>query len=92
MSAICPFCLEVQPSGGLLSHVRAEHGRDIGPSWTRPAAAGARRWPLKIAKEACRRCDHYVGVHERVGSCSAPGCPCPWPMLRDDGEQANVAS
>jgi hypothetical protein len=93
MTSICPVCLDVVPAEALLTHVRAAHVRDIDQSWTRPVAAGRRRWPANIAKEPCHRCDHYVGLHETVGACSAPGCPCPWPMLRDDGgDRADLAS
>jgi hypothetical protein len=93
MSDICPVCLEIQPSGGLLPHVRADHVRDIGPSWIRPVAAGPRRWPKNVATEPCGGCDHYVGVHETVGACSTPGCACPWPILPEDtGEHDRLVS
>jgi hypothetical protein len=93
MNTICPVCLEVVLPDALLSHVRAQHARDIGPSWTRPIAVGARRWPVNIAKERCGRCEHYVGLHKTVGACSESGCPCPWPTLSEDiGEQTSQAS
>jgi hypothetical protein len=93
MNTICPVCLEIVSADALFSHVRAEHVEDIGPSWTRPIAVGARRWPVNIAKERCGRCEHYVGFHETVGACGESRCPCPWPTLREgSGERASQAS
>jgi hypothetical protein len=48
---------------------------------------------MNVATERCGRCDHYVGVHETVGACTAPGCACSWPILPEGtGEQDRLVS